>query len=244
MNRYFLHIAKGVFIGLFLFLFNYGYAQKDSVETLFEKPLHIHLPLHYSYLKWDVGYTGFAFANTYIGGESIDLIGAVFNEDLGLAIGIDGASTVGGRGGYVPGTVRIVQSYSAVYFKAEPMFSANKLFNFSAPIKFASSSVSYPDTFGLANGGSYGGRGRRTTLTYRFPSISLGLDAFVNLFKGLSMGAGMAYRYGFGHSGSVAMQDYSNFTFSFEFRIKIYTRKIGKGKASGEDYYSPQLKYK
>jgi hypothetical protein len=245
MDRYFLNITRSIFIGGFLLLAHHSIAQKDSLQVLFEKPLRLHIPLHYSYLKWDLGYSGFAFSNTYIGGQSIDLIGAVFNDDLGMAIGIEGASVTGGRGGYIQGTYNVVQSYSAFYFKVEPMLNEYKLFNFSLPIKFAYSSVSYPDTFAAVyNGGGYGGRNRRTLFSYGFPSISVGLNAFVNVFRKLSMGVGASYRYGFGHSGSVAPQDYSNFFFNFIFRIKIYTRRIGKGKASGEDYYSPQLKYR
>jgi hypothetical protein len=245
MDRVFYNITKRAFIGILLLLSNYCNAQKDSVQAVFEKPLNLHIALHYSYLNWDLGYTGFAFSNTYIGGESIDLIGAVFNDDLGMAIGIEGASSGGARGSYVTGTYNVVQSYSSFYFKVEPMLNEYKLFNFSVPIKVAYSSVSYPDTFATAyTGGGYGGRNRRTLFNYGFPSISVGLNAFVNVFRKLSIGIGAAYRHGFGHSGNVAPQDYSNFSFNFIFRIKIYTRKIGKEKASGEDYYSPQLKYK
>jgi hypothetical protein len=245
MDRHFFNITRSIFIAALLLLSRYSTAQKDSLQVLFEKPLRLHIPLHYSYLKWDLGYSGFAFSNTYIGGQSIDLLGAVFNDDLGMAIGIEGASAAGSRGNFVQGTYNVVQSYSSFYFKVEPMLNEYKLFNFSVPIKVAYSSVSYPDTFATAyTGGGYGGRNRRTLFNYGFPSISFGLNAFVNVFRKLSIGIGAAYRHGFGHSGSVAPQDYSNFSFNFIFRIKIYTRKIGKEKASGEDYYSPQLKYK
>jgi hypothetical protein len=235
MKRYFHSIVKSSLITIALFVFSYSNAQSDSVQSVFERMPKLRIPLHYSYLKWDFGYTGFAFNNTYIGGTSFDIIGAVFNNDLGLSFGLDGASKPRGRGVAFAQT-DIVQAYSSIYFKAEPMLNPDKLVNFSAPLKLAYSIVSYTNPY-------TGGYGRRGLISYGFPSFSFGLNGFINMFKTLSLGVGADYRFGFGSRSAVATQDYNNFFFSFIFRIKWYTRKIGKGPASGNDYYSPQLKY-
>jgi hypothetical protein len=210
-------------------------AQKDSVHSIFQNPPHLGKLIRYSYLKWDFGYTGFNFSNTYLAGQSLDIIGAVFNDDLGLAMGIDGASAARGR---FNAPTDVAQSYSAFYFKAEPMLNPNKLFNLSAPIKFSGSVLSYTNPYASNTG-------RRSRLiNYGFAAFTFGLNGFVNVFKAFSMGVGASYRIALKTNSAVSLQDYDNFAFSVIFRLKWYTRKIGKGTRSGNDYYSPQLQYK
>ena len=81
---------KKLLLPLFFLLFvNLVYSQKDSVHALFDQSPRIRLPLKYSYLQWELGYTGFNLGNTFLNGASVDLIGVVFNQDLDITVGFE-----------------------------------------------------------------------------------------------------------------------------------------------------------
>jgi hypothetical protein len=210
------------------FLVNAGYSQRDSVHSLFHANPHIRIPIKYSYLQWDLGYTNFLFNNQSLSGYSLDLIGIVFNNDWDIAAGFEGA---GNHYGYVP--IGTVSNYSAFYLKFVPMLFPEKLINFSMPLKFAYSNLSVSNS---NNPGGYRrGRGRGNP-GYSFFSFTPGADIFLNIFHFLSLGAGVNYRFAFSTPGSFAADDYNNFSFSGIVRLKLYPhKKINRL----PDYYAP-----
>ena len=225
-----------------LTLFNAGYCQKDSVHSLFKGTPHIKIPIRFSYFQWDFGYTCYFFNNDYINGYSADLFGMVFNDDLDLAVGIDRAS-LNARGAAPQGVV----SYSGLYIKAEPLLLPYNLFNFSMPLKFAYSNIAVSNGANTGGYGGYGGGGRHRgggfggggfgTPGNSFFSFTPGADVFINLFRFLSLGTGINYRFAFTTPGNYPKDDYNNFSFSILARIKIDSRKNEVKKQT--EYYTP-----
>jgi hypothetical protein len=213
-----------------LFIFNTCHSQRDSVHTLFSSSPHIKIPLKYSYLQWDLGYTGFLFSNNYVNGYSLDVIGLVFNEDLDIAAGFEGG---GSNYGYVP--IGMVASYSAVYIKFVPMLFPDKLINFSMPLKFSYSSLDVSNSNNPAGYGGRRGRGRGFPGEHFF-SFTPGADVFINVFHFLSLGAGINYRFAFSTPGSYSWSDYNNASLSLIARLKLYPKKRNKPPS---DYYAP-----
>jgi hypothetical protein len=208
------------------------HAQKDSVESLFKAPK---LNVHYSYLQFEFGYTGFVFNGTYLNGTSYDLIGAVFNDDVDVAIGFDQCGGASRYSNSFSSTTTTVQSYSDFYIKAEPLLFPDKVFNFSVPIKLCVATLSYPIPMAT---------GRRRTMSYGFAAATGGAFFYVNLFRPLSLGAGADYRLSFTSSSQVASNDYSNFSFSVLARLKIYTRATGRRLAAKKnDYYDSKDRF-
>lgn len=224
---------RKVFLSFFtaLFLFNTCYSQRDSVHTLFTGSPHIRIPLHYSYLQWDVGYTNFLFDNTSINGYSLDLFGLVFNNDLDIAVGFEG-----GGGGYGYTSTNSVRSYSSAYIKLEPMLLTENLINFSLPLKLAYSDISVSNGYGGYGGGYGRGRGRGGAGNSFF-SFTPGADVYLNVLHFLSIGTGINYRLAFSSPGGYAANDYNNFSFSLMLRFKIYPHK--NGGVRQPDYYTP-----
>jgi hypothetical protein len=212
-------------------LFNACYSQKDSVHTLFNGSPHICIPLKYSYLQWDLGYTNFLFSNTSINGYSLDVIGLVFNNDLDIAVGFEGG---GNRGGFGYSTVTTVISYSSAYIRFVPMLFPEKLFNFSMPLKFAYSNIGVTDTNIYAAG--YGRRGRRGGPGSTFFSFTPGAEVFINMFHFLSVGGGVNYRFAFSTPGYYPKSDYDNLSFSGTLRFKIYPHRKTVRQM---EYYAP-----
>jgi hypothetical protein len=213
-----------------LLLSNIICSQKDSVQSLFNTNVHIRIPLKYSYLQWDLGYTDFLFNGTSISGYSLDIIGLVFNDDLDIAAGFEDGS----NGGFGYSTVTSVNSYSAFYLKFEPMLFPEKLINLSVPLKFAYSNL------GFTNTGAYGGYGRRGRGRggpgSSFFSFTPGADVFINVLHFLSLGGGVNYRIAFSTPGSYPQSDYDNLSFSLTLRLKLYPKKKN---AERPDYYAP-----
>jgi hypothetical protein len=212
-----------------LFYCNQLSAQKDTVQTLL-KP--VKLNIHYSYLQWELGYNGFLFSNTYIGGVGMDIFGIVFNNDADIAFGFDQGGT---GGGYRMGLIKAVRllSYSDFYIKAEPMLFPDKLINLAMPLKYGTATLSYSDTAAITY------NRRRRTKSYSFTMFEPGLFAYVNVFRRLSIGAGLSYRIALSSLSSPPISDYDNFTFSAMLRFKIYTRNKRKLAAKKNQYYAP-----
>lgn len=209
-------------------------AQKDTVQTLL-KP--VKLNIHYSYLQWELGYNDFFFGNTAIGGIGLDLFGIVFNNDADIAFGFDEGGT---GGGYRMGLVKVERllSYSDFYIKAEPMLFPDKLINLAMPLKFGAANLSYTDTAAITY------NRRRRTKSYSFTMFEPGLFAYVNVFRKLSIGAGLSYRIALSSLSSPPISDYDNFTFSVLLRFKIYTRNKRKLAAQKDEYYTPDDRFK
>lgn len=212
---------------IFLCLFCKCYSQRDSVHSLFNSSPHIHIPLKYSYVQWDLGYTNYIFNGVDLNGYSLNLVGIVFNNNIDIAVGLEGASNGFGYSG-----TNTVRSYSGLYLKLEPMLFSEKLINLSFPLKFEFSNL------GFGNAGGYGrGRGRgRGGPGSSFYSFTPGCDVFLNVFHFLSIGGGINYRLAFSEPGSYPKSDYNNFSFSGIVRFKIYPNRKNKPQP---DYYLP-----
>jgi hypothetical protein len=220
-------------------------AQSDSVKTIFKHTPSIKLPIRYSYLQWDLGYKGFFFQNTYLGGLNIDLIGVVFNDNIDVAIGIQHAGGTQGFIGQVP--TNTVQTYSALFLKFEPILFPVKLLNVSFPLELSASTISLNNAL---NGG-YGGYGRRHRgggfgfgNGYSFFAFSPGVLGLVNIFKGISVGMGANYRIALSENGSLSSQDYDNFSLSVIVRLKLFTKRKPKSNSKqNNDYYTPPQRF-
>jgi len=227
-----MRIAKHYITIVALLSISQLHAQKDSVEALFKSPK---FSIHYSYLQFELGYSGFAFSNAFLNGSSYDIIGAVFNNDFSIAIGFDGASGSTRSMPYFSNTSTIVDSYNDFYFKAEPLLFPDKLLNFSMPVKLCVANLGYP---------IYNPNGRRRTRNYAFTAVTAGAYLYVNVFRALSMGMGADYRLSLSSSGSVSKSDYSNFSFSVLMRFKVNTHTTGRRLAAKKkDYYNPKDRF-
>jgi hypothetical protein len=207
------------------------FGQVDSIHSVFNKPIHIRLPLRYCYLQWDVGYKGFLFQQQYLNGYSADLIGAVFNYNVAAAVGF--ATGFSSPGFPASQSTIEVRSYNMIYIKAEPMLFPEHIFNISAPLMLSESSFSY--TYGAI---IYHSRHNRNP-TAIFTAFTGGLNFIVNLFKNLSAGAGADYRFGLGASNSSFLRDYDNYSVSIFLRIRVNTRKTRPGLPTNRDDYYP-----
>ncbi len=211
------------------------FAQKDSVQALFSPPK---FNIHYSHLQWELGYNGFVFKNNYVGGIGVDLIGAVFNDDVNIALGFDQGGTKTGTSSSLV-SIRMVQSYSSFYLKIEPMLFPEKVINISMPIKLGLSSITYVDTSTY----SYTTNRRRRVRANSFPSVEPGLFGYVNVFPNVNFGVGISYRYALKTTSAVAISDYDNFVFSAQMRLKLFTRNHRKIAAKKKDFYDPNDRF-
>jgi len=213
------------------------FAQKDSVQALFNPPK---FNIHYSYLQWQLGYNGFVFSNTYLSGIGLDVFGIVFNDDVDIAIGLDQGGR-NGRTGYHAAILatRTLQSYAGFYIKAEPMLFPEKIINISTPLKFGMSSLSYADTSTVAATGY----GRRRNRPISFFDVEPGFFAYVNVFPKVHFGVGASYRVALNTSSSISYSDYDNFVFSAVMRLQLDTHSKRKLAAKKNDYYTPSDRF-
>ncbi len=194
----------------------------DSTKVLFSGA-------HYSYMQWDLGYSRINMRNTGLNGFDVSLLGVVFNEKWFTSFGFTGwASSQNMINVNLTAVPPKIDSYVSMYLNNEFLIKPKNLINFSIPLKIGYGSASGYDTIPtnqiyISNWNFTGRNYYRYNGT--FWSISPGVNILVNLFKPLSLGVGVNYRFAFGVP-KVAGPDteYSNYNIVAFLRVKFDTK--------------------
>jgi hypothetical protein len=216
---------------LFFFSFfaastSFAQSEADSTKALFNN-------VHYSYMQWDLGYSGMNVRNQFVNGFDITLIGAVFNKHWFTGLGINGWITQTTPGSFTEMPMK-VDSYVSVYLDNEYLVRPEKLINFSFPLKIGYTGASGYDTIPTSQPYIINWNYTGSDYYYydcTFWTISPGANVFMNIFKPLSLGIGANYRFAFGvpkDGGKNA--DYSSYSINaflrYKFDTKLYMKRV------------------
>jgi hypothetical protein len=179
---------KNLLIYFFVFVWiNSAFAQEESKTLLNGKK--IFEPLHFTGFLIDAGYSNFAMYGQKSDGFSMSLE-AEFNEVWCTGLSID---TYSKRSVKFDTPVPVVNpsfSYTFASWVNEFRILRKEIINFSIPLKFGLSSFSYKDKYDDS-----GNNNDKTILDDAAFSAEAGIHAWINVFKKLSIGGGVSYKW-------------------------------------------------
>ena len=110
----------------------------DSTQALFKG-------VKYSYIQWDLGYSGQSVKAQFVNAFDATLLGVVMNKKWFTSFGICGWVKKGDNI-YLTEKPPVLDSYVTMYLNNELLFKPDKLVNFSIPFRIAYTGVSGWDT--------------------------------------------------------------------------------------------------
>lgn len=192
--------------------------------------------LKLSYLQYTIGYERVNFGvKDGLNAFYMSAFGLAFDNKLALGFDVDAAThdyTSFTPGGSYPKT----SSYATFALNIEPLIKPKKLFNLSVPLKAGWGNASRWDTIFDPSAHFLAGYSS-TALGYQvseysdnFFFLSAGLNGFINLWKPLSLGAGLSYRYAMATRSGIHRNDYSgvstNVVLRWKFDFRAYNQKM------------------
>ncbi|MFZ5552905.1 MAG: hypothetical protein ACOZCO_07300 [Bacteroidota bacterium] len=204
----------------------YGNAKtQDSTRTLFRSP-------KYSYIQWDFGYSGMKVKEQYLNGFDMSIFGVVFNEKWYVSLGVCGWVSHA-QSNFLTEEPPKIDSYVFVYLNNEFLIRPKNLINFSFPLKIGYGGATGWDTLPPCTSQciiNWNFTGRDYYQHYgEFFTISPGANVFINLFKPLSLGLGMNYRFTFGLPEIMGENaDFNNYSLLAFLRLKLDTEAMNE----------------
>lgn len=198
---------------------------QDSTKTLFRSP-------KYSYVQWDIGYSAMKVKGQQLNGFDISLFGVVFNEKWYSSLGVCGWVSQA-QNSFLTEEPPKIDSYLFVYLNNEFLIRPKKLINFSFPLKIGYGGATGWDTLPPCTSQcitNWNFTGRDYYQHYgTFWTISPGANIFINLFKPLSLGLGMNYRFTFGIPDVMGKNvDFNNYSLLAFLRVKLDTKAMNE----------------
>lgn len=194
----------------------------------------------YSYMQWDLGYSGFVMKNQYFSGFDASPLGFVFRKKYATGIGISGFSVQSLKD--YESTPPPMKRHLSIYWNNELLLHPDRTINFSFPLRIGLASSVSLDTIPPGHyriGNVY--NAPNNVIYYhhlgKYFNMSAGANVFVNVFPGLSIGAGANYRMAFDVPRRLGTEkDFSGITIQAFLRIKLDTRQhtINKAKIQAE----------
>jgi hypothetical protein len=180
--------SKNLLICFILFAcVNPVFAQEEAKSLLNGKKIFSHV--HFTGMIIDAGYTNFTMYEKKSDGFSMSLLGE-FNDIWCTGLSFDLYSK---RSIKFDTNVPVVNpsfSYSFVSWANEFRVLQNQLLNFSIPLKLGLSSCNYKDKYDDNNNNN-----DKTILDDDAFSVEAGIHAWINVFKILSIGGGVSYKW-------------------------------------------------
>ena len=199
---------------LFVFLSSSLFAQVDSTESVFRNST-------VTEMQWDLGYSGTQIAGHPYNGITVKYLGVVFDDKFCMGLGVDFYGTKFN----VNSALSVPSDYTSLslnYIDLEYLLRPKKILNFSFPVKFAWCKAGLFDNNipNSSTGWFYYGK-MFYYHTDQFVTIAPGLNMMLNLFKGMSIGAGGNYRFAWGVDKVGTNADMSYFSFLAFARFKL-----------------------
>ena len=184
-------------------------------------------------MQWDIGYSGLPVKGQFVNAVDATILGFVFNDKWFTSVGFAGwvSHKTNNILTELPPTI---DSYACVYLNNEYLVKPKNLINFSFPVKIAYGGATGWDTiFSSSSTQSISNWNFTGTNYYQhygdFWTVSPGINAFINIFKGLSLGVGANYRFAFGVAKEIgADSDLSGYSINAFLRLKFDTRAYMK----------------
>lgn len=180
-------------------------------------------------MQWDLGYSGEPVKGQFINAVDISILGVVFNDKWFTSVGVNGWVSHK-TNTFLTTLPPKIDSYVFIYLNNEFLVKPKNLINFSFPIKIGYGGAtgwdtiySIPSTQAISN---WNFTGKNYYQHYGdFWTVSPGVNAFINIFKGLSLGVGANYRFAFSVSKDIGTDsDLSGYSANAFLRLKFDTR--------------------
>ncbi|HTL81138.1 MAG TPA: hypothetical protein VL651_05515 [Bacteroidia bacterium] len=216
-------------VSLFLGVYSLSAQSDDTTHYLFKN-------MKLSYVQFSMGYERINFGKgDGLGAMYYEMFGLAFDNRIAIGLDLDGGNHT--YNSFTPtSSYPKTATYLGMGLKIEPLIKPKKLINFSVPLRVGFGMAARWDTTFEADHNMIAGfnstllNHQVTEYDYSLMYFSGGVNAFVNLWKSVSLGGGASYRYTCSLGNTLTQQDFSGLSYNvmirFKFDYRAYNKKM------------------